>query len=95
MYCSVIDIEIKPGKFEQAKELANAMLPEYRELGCKQFIIVDKGNDAFTVIAMYENQAKQEEATPKAQELLGRLAEMMKTPPERRGAEIIINQVYD
>ena len=94
MYCSVIDIEIQPGRFEQAKAQANAMIPEYHELGCKQFILVDKGNDSFTVIAIYESQAKQAEATPKAQELLGRLAEMMKTPPERKGAEIIINQVY-
>ena len=94
MYCSVIDIEIQPGKFEQAKAQATAMLPEYQKLGCKQFILVDRGNDSFTVIAIYESQAKQEEATPKAQELLGTLAEMMKTPPERKGAEIIINEVY-
>ena len=43
MYCSVIDIEIQPAEFGQAKELANAMLPEYRELGCKRFIPFDKG----------------------------------------------------
>ena len=43
MYCSLIDIEIQPAGFRQAKELVNAMLLEYRELGCKQFIPVDKG----------------------------------------------------
>ncbi len=94
IYCSVIDIEIQPERFEQAKAQANAMIPEYQELGYKQHILVDKGNDSFTVIAIYLSQAKQEEATPKAQELLGRLAEMMKTPPERKGAENILNKVY-
>ena len=70
------------------------MIPGYQELGCKQHIFVEKGNDSFTVIAIYESQAKQEEATPKAQKFLGRLAEMMKAPPERKGAENILNKVY-
>ena len=87
-------LRFSPENLEQAKAQATAMLPEYQKLGCKQFILVDRGNDSFTVIAIYESQAKQEEATPKAQELLGTLAEMMKTPPERKGAEIIINEVY-
>ena len=38
------------------------------------------------VIAIYENEATQKEVPPKAQELLRRLAEMMKTSPVRRGA---------
>ena len=38
----------------------------------RQFIVIDKGNDAILVLAIYDSQAQQEAAGTKAQELLGR-----------------------
>ena len=85
MYCSVIDIEVEPGTGAQAEQITNSLIPERAKRECNQFILADKGDNPFTVIPIFYGQAKQETATPKAQGLLGRLADIMKTPAEQEG----------
>jgi len=42
-------------------------VPEMKDIpGIKQIIAIDKGNDQGLVIAIYESQAAQEAAAPKA-----------------------------
>ena len=95
MYTSFIEFQLKPGKMAEATEIAGAMRSDLEQLdGLKQFIIIDKGDDAGLVLAMYESQAQQEAAGPKARELLGRLADLYAAAPERKGCEVTINQTF-
>jgi quinol monooxygenase YgiN len=94
MYSSIINIQFQPDKMNEAMEIAEAMKPELAELGCNQFLLVDQGNDSSLVLAVYDSQAKQEAATPKAQELLGRLGHLYAVAPERKGGEVNLNESY-
>ena len=94
MYASYIDMQIKPGKTADAMEMARQMEAELGQLGMKQFIITDKGNDSSTLLALYDTAEEQEAAGPKAAELLGRLADLFAAPPERRQVEVPINFTF-
>ncbi len=95
MFASVIEIQLKPGTLDEAVDITRAALPEMREVpGLKQLISIDKCNDQGLVIAIYESQAAQEAATPKAQEILGRIAGLAAAPPQRMGCEVNINEQF-
>jgi hypothetical protein len=64
------------------------------QMGMKQFIIVDKGDDSSSLIALYDTAQDQEAAGSKAAELLGRLAVFMAAPPERKQDEVPINFIF-
>jgi len=95
MYASVVEIQLKPGKMDEATEIARAMRPDLEKInGLKQFIVIDHCHDKFLAVVIFEGKADQEAATPKAQELLGRLAELAAAPPERMGCEVTVNEVF-
>ncbi len=95
MYASVVEIQTKPGKTEELVAAIKAALPELGQItGLKQFITLDMGNDKGLSIVVYESQAAQEAATPKAQEILGRWADLYASPPNRQGAEVRINESF-
>ncbi len=94
MFSSVIEMEFKAGMMAEALEIAEKMRPEFADLGCNQFLMINKGNDEALVLAIYESEEKQQAALPKAQELLGRLKEIYASMPERQGGNVIINEVY-
>ena len=91
MYASYIDMQLKPGKTAEAMEMARQMESELGQMGMKQFIIADKGNDSSTLIAIYDTAEAQEAAGPRAAELLGRLADLFAAAPERKQVEVPIN----
>ena len=91
MYASYIEVQFKPGKTAEAMEMARQMKSELGQMGMKQFIIADKGDDSSTLLALYETAEDQEAAGPKAAELLGRLADLFAAPPERKQVEVPIN----
>ena len=91
MYASYIDMQLKPGKTAEAMEMAKQMEAELGQMGMKQFIIADKGNDSSTLLAIYDTAEAQEAAGPKAVELLGRLADLFAAAPERKQVEVPIN----
>ncbi len=94
MFASLIEIPRKPGALDEAMDITRAAVPELREIsGLKQIISIDKGNDQSLVIAIYESQAAQEAAAPKAQEVLGRLSDLVAAPPKRLGCEVNINEL--
>lgn len=95
MFASVIEVQLKSGTLDEAMDITRAALPELREVpGLKQLISVDKGNDQGLVVAIYESQAAQEAAAPKAQEILGRIAGLASAPPQRAGCEVNINEQF-
>ncbi len=95
MYTSIIEIQFQPGKIDEAMEITKGMMPDLAQLdGLRQFIVVDKGNDAGLVLAIYDSQAQQEAAGPKAQELLGRMGALFAATPERKGGEVKISENY-
>ena len=95
MFASVIDVQLKAGTFDEAMEITRAALPEMRGIaGIKQIISIDKGNDQGLVIAIYESKAAQEAATPKAQEVLERIAGLAAGAPVRMGCEVNINEKF-
>ena len=94
MYASYIEMQLKPGKMAEAIEMTKQMEAELGQMGMKQFIIVDRGNDCSTLVALYDSAEDQEAAGPKAAELLGRLAVFMAGPPERKQVEVPINFIF-
>ena len=94
MYASYIEAQVKPGRMAEAVEMAKQMEAELGSMGMKQFIIVDKGNDSSTLLAIYDTVAEQEAAGPKAAELLGRLANLFAAPPERIQLEVPVNFTF-
>ena len=91
MYASYIEVQFKPGKTAEAMEMARQMKSELGQMGMKQFIVADKGDDSSTLLALYDTAEDQEAAGPKAAELLGRLADLFAAPPERKQVEVPIN----
>ena len=95
MFASVVEVQLKPGNLDEAVDITRAALPELRDVpGIKQLISIDKGNDQGLVVVIYESQAAQEAATPKAQELLGRIGGLAAAPPQRLGCEVNINEQF-
>ena len=94
MYASYIEMQLKSGTRADAIEMAKQMEADLGQMGMKQFIIVDRGNDSSTLVALYDSAEDQEAAGPKAAELLGRLAVFMAGPPERKQVEVPINFIF-
>ncbi len=94
MYASYIEMQLKPGKMADAIEMTKQMEADLGQMGMKQFIIVDRGNDSSTLVALYDTAEDQEAAGPKAAELLGRLADFMAAPPDRKQLEVPINFIF-
>ena len=87
-------MQLKPGKMAEAIEMTKQMKADLGQMGMKQFIIVDRGNDSSTLVALYDSAEDQEAAGPKAAELLGRLAVFMAAPPDRKQVEVPINFIF-
>ena len=94
MYASYIEMQLKPGTMADAIEMAKQMEADLGQMGMKQFIIVDRGNDSSTVLALYDTAEDQVAATPKAQEVIGILADLAAAPPERVQVEVAIDHTY-
>jgi len=94
MYASYIEMQLKPGKMAEAIKMTKQMEADLGQMGMKQFIIVDKGDDSSTLIALYDTAQAYYAAGPKAAELLGRLAVFMAGPPERKQVEVPINYIF-
>ena len=94
MYASYIEMQLKPGTMADAMEMTRQMEADLGQMGMKQFIIVDRGNDSSTLVALYDSAEDQEAAGPKAAELLGRLADLMAAPPDRKQVEVPLNFIF-
>ena len=95
MYASYIEMQLKPGKMAEAMEMMKQLEAELGRIdGLKQFIIVDRGNDRSTVLALYESAEEQEAATPKSAEVVSRFMNVIAAPPDRQQVEVPINFIF-
>ncbi len=95
MYASYIEMQLKPGKMAEAMEMMKQLEAELGKIdGLKQFIIVDRGNDRSTVLALYESAEEQEAATPKSAEVVSRFMNIIAAPPDRQQVEVPINFIF-
>ena len=95
MYASYADVKIQSGKMAEAIQLAKDLIPQIGEVpNIKRFMVIDKGDDKALFMAFYDTAEDQEAATPKAQEIIGRLAALAAAPPERVQVEVAIDHTY-
>ena len=95
MHASYIEMQLKPGKMAEAIEMMKQLEAELGKIdGLKQFIIVDRGNDRSTVLALYESAEEQEAATPKSAEVVSRFMNVIAAPPDRQQVEVPINFIF-
>ena len=95
MYASHVEVQIQPGKTAEAIQRTKDLINEIGEIPkIKRFMVLDKGDDKALFIAFYDNAEDQVAATPKAQEVIGLLADLAAAPPERVQVEVAIDHSY-
>ena len=95
MYASHVEVQIQSGKTAEAIQRTKDLIPQIGEIPkLKRFMLMDKGDDKALFIAFYDSAEDQEAATPKAQEIIGRLADLVAAPPERVQVEVAIDHTY-
>ena len=95
MYASHVEVQIQSGKTAEAIQRVKDMTADIGTIpNIKRFMLIDKGNDKALFIAFYNTAEEQEGATPKAQEIIGRLADLAAAPPERVQVEVAIDHTY-
>ena len=95
MYASYIEMQLKPGKMAEAMERMKEVEAELGQVdGLKQFIIVDRGNDSSTVLALYDTAEDQQAAGPKSAEIVSRFMDVIAAPPDRKQVEVPINFTF-
>ena len=95
MYASYIEMQLKPGKMAEAVEMIERVESELQFVdGLKQFIVVDRGNDSSTVLALYDTAEDQVAAGPKSAEIVSRLKDIIAAPPERVQVEVAIDHTF-
>ena len=95
MYASYAEMQLKPGKMAEAVERLKEVEAELGQVdGLKQFIIVDRGNDSSTVLALYDTAEDQESAGPKSAEIVSRFMDIIAVPPDRKQVEVPINFIF-
>ncbi len=56
MYASVVEIQLKPGKMDEATEIARAMRPDLEQInGLKQFVVIDHCDDKILTVVIYKS----------------------------------------
>ena len=95
MYASYNEVHLKSGKTAEAIEITKDLIPQIGEIPrIKRFMLIDKGDDKALFIAFYDTAEDQVAATPKAQEVIGILADLAAAPPERVQVEVAIDHTY-
>ena len=95
MYASHVEVQLQSGKTAEAIQRTKDLIPKIGEIPkIKRFMVLDKGDDNFLFIAFYDTAEDQVAATPKAQEVIGILADLTAAPPERVQVEVAIDHTY-
>ena len=87
----MIEIQIKSGKMSEAVKRFEDRKAEIEQLGCKQAMLIDKGNDQAIVLAIYDTEEVQEAATPLATKILSGLGLLYAKMPDRVVVNLPIN----
>ena len=95
MYASHVEVQVQSGKMAEAIQRAKDLIPQIEEIPrLRRFMVLDKGDDKAVFLAFYDTAGDQEAATPKAQEVIGKLADLAAAPPERVQVEVAIDHTY-
>ena len=96
MHASVIEVTFKAGSQDEATALTEKLVDQLsgRVEGLRSFLVLDRGDNKSTAIALYESKENWEAAAPVAQEVLGQLAPFMAGMPERIGCEVTLAKRY-
>ena len=95
MFSSVINIRFKPERLNDGVAFARSVTAKLEGVpGIREFTVISTGDDGYAVFVIYNSKDEWEAAGPKAQELLGGLADMVAAAPERTGGEVLVNHVY-
>ena len=79
----------------QAVDATVGAIDQIRDIdGIKQMISIDTGNDTGLLVAIYESQAAQEAAGPKARDVMSLLADFLAVQPERKACEVLVNETF-
>ena len=95
MYASHVEVQLQPGKMAEAIQRAKGLIPQIEEIPrLRRFMVLNKGDDKALFLAFYDTAEDQVAATPKAQEVIGLLADLAAAPPERVQVEVAIDHTY-
>jgi heme-degrading monooxygenase HmoA len=95
MYASYTDVQLQSGKTAETIQRTKDLMPQIADIpGLKRFMVLDKGDDKALFLAFYDTAEDQVAATPKAQEVIGALADLAAAPPERIQVEVAIDHTY-
>ena len=95
MYASHVEVQVQSGKMAEAIQRSKDLLNKVNEIpNIRRFMVLDKGNDKALFLAFYDTAEDQVAATPKAQEVIGLLADLAAAPPERVQVEVAIDHTY-
>ena len=95
MYASHVEVQVQSGKMAEAIQRSKNLLDKVNEIpNIRRFMVLDKGNDKALFLAFYDTAEDQVAATPKAQEVIGLLADLAAAPPERIQVEVAIDHTY-
>ena len=95
MYASHVEVQVQSGKMAEAIQRTKDLISDVGEIPkLRRFMVLDKSDDKALFLAFYDTAEDQVAATPKAQEVIGRLADLAAAPPERVQAEVAIDHTY-
>ena len=95
MYASHVEVQIQAGKMAEAIQRSKDLINEVGEIpNLRRFMVLNKGDDKAVYLAFYDTAEDQVAATPKAQEVIGKLADLAAAPPERVQVEVAIDHTY-
>jgi heme-degrading monooxygenase HmoA len=95
MYASLIEVKLKPGSSEEVTELLGAMRSGLEAIdGLRQLIVVDKGDDTFSEVVIYETESQWESARPQVQQLMMPLIEFLADMPQTVGGTVVMNDNF-
>ena len=94
MFASMIEIQIRSGKMIDAIKRFEDRKGEIEQLGCKQAMLIDKGNDQAIVLVIFDTEEAKQAATPLATKILRSLGLLYAKMPERVAVNLPINWTY-
>lgn len=63
MHASITEIKFKSGKSQEAIDVGRSRRPDLERVdGLKQIMIIERGDDTWLIVGLYESQAQQEAA---------------------------------
>lgn len=93
MYARITTFDANLDKFDETVERLRKILPEIMAIpGLKHYYHTGRSEDGkCAVIAIYESKEAAIAATPKAQELFGRFADVLASPPVPQEYDVLLH----